>query len=103
MLLHAAEKDIDEKTVSAILKAAGVKADDARVKALVASLAGVDIADAMTQAVAAPARCSHQLLLVLQTPLPLLKRKRKKKKKLVSTVLVPFSVETGIERRRAHT
>ena len=55
MLLHAAEKDIDEKTVSAILKAAGVKADDARVKALVASLAGVDIADAMTQAVAAPA------------------------------------------------
>ena len=50
-----AEKDIDEKTVSAILKAAGVKADDARVKALVASLAGVDIADAMTQAVAAPA------------------------------------------------
>jgi|TARA_X000001036_G_scaffold400365_1_gene404677 large subunit ribosomal protein L12 len=55
MLLHAAEKDIDEKTVSAILKAAGVKADDARVKALVASLDGVDIADAMTQAVAAPA------------------------------------------------
>ena len=55
MLLHAAEKDIDEKTVCAILKAAGVKADDARVKALVASLAGVDIADAMTQAVAAPA------------------------------------------------
>jgi len=53
--MHAAEKDIDEKTVSAILKAAGVKADDARVKALVASLAGVDIADAMAQAVAAPA------------------------------------------------
>ena len=55
MLLHAAEKDIDEKTISAILKAAGVTADDVRVKALVASLAGVDIADAMTQAVAAPA------------------------------------------------
>jgi len=54
MLLHAAEKDIDEKTISAILKAAGVTADDARVKALVASLAGVDIADAMTAA-AAPA------------------------------------------------
>jgi len=49
MLLHAAEKDIDEKTISAILKAAGVTADDARVKALVASLAGVDIADAMTE------------------------------------------------------
>jgi large subunit ribosomal protein L12 len=55
MLLHAAEKDIDEKSVKAVLKGAGVDTDDARVKALVASLAGVDIADAMTQAVAAPA------------------------------------------------
>ena len=55
MLLHAAEQDIDEKAVGAVLKAAGVKADDARVKALVASLDGVDISEAMTQAVAAPA------------------------------------------------
>ena len=29
MLLHAAEKDIDEKAVGAVLKAAGVDADDA--------------------------------------------------------------------------
>ena len=55
MLLHAAEKEIDEKSVKAVLKGAGVDADAARVKALVASLAGVDIAEAMTQAVAAPA------------------------------------------------
>ena len=55
MMLHSAEKDIDEKAVSAVLKAAGVKADDARVKALVASLASVDIGDAMSQAIAAPA------------------------------------------------
>jgi len=55
MLLHAAEKEIDEKAVTAVLKGAGITADDARVKALVASLAGVDIAEAMTQAVAAPA------------------------------------------------
>ena len=55
MLLHAAEKEIDERSVKAVLKGAGVDADAARVKALVASLAGVDIADAMTQAVAAPA------------------------------------------------
>jgi len=55
MLLHAAEKEIDEKSVKAVLKGAGIDADDARVKALVASLAGVDIAEAMTQAVAAPA------------------------------------------------
>ena len=56
MLLHAAEKEIDEKSVKAVLKGAGVDADDARRKALVASLAGVDIAaEAMTQAAAAPA------------------------------------------------
>ena len=55
MLLHAAEKDISEDAVAAILKAAGVDVDNARVKALVASLGGIDIAEAMTQAVAAPA------------------------------------------------
>ena len=55
MMLHSAEKDIDEKAVGAVLKAAGVKADDARVKALVASLASVDIGEAMNQAIAAPA------------------------------------------------
>ena len=55
MMLHSAEKDIDEKAAGAVLKAAGVKADDARVKALVASLASVDIGEAMSQAIAAPA------------------------------------------------
>ncbi len=55
MLLHSAEKEIDEDAVTAVLKAAGVDADGARVKALVASLGGVDIAEAMATAVAAPA------------------------------------------------
>ncbi len=55
MLLHSAEKEIDDDGVAKVLGAAGVEVDDARVKALVASLAGVDITEAMTQAVAAPA------------------------------------------------
>lgn len=55
MMLHSAEKNIDEKAVSAVLSAAGIEADDARVKALVASLASVDIGEAMSQAIAAPA------------------------------------------------
>ena len=55
MLLHSAEKEIDDDAVSAVLKAAGVDVDAARVKALVASLGGVDIAEAMATAVAAPA------------------------------------------------
>ena len=54
MLLHSAENEINEKNVNAVLKSAGVKADDARVKALCASLEGVDIGEAMTSAVAVP-------------------------------------------------
>ena len=54
MLLHSADKEIDEKGVSAVLTAAGVDADSARVKAMVASLGSVDIGEAMATAVAAP-------------------------------------------------
>jgi|TARA_B110000263_G_scaffold45133_1_gene37137 large subunit ribosomal protein L12 len=55
MLLHSAEKEIDEKAVTAVLTAAGVDVDGARVKALVSSLGSVDIGEAMATAVAAPA------------------------------------------------
>ena len=59
MLLHKAGKEIDEKNVSEVLTAAGVTADAARVKALVASIAEVDIEEAIksapTMMAAAPA------------------------------------------------
>ncbi|MBE6488891.1 MAG: 50S ribosomal protein P1 [Methanosphaera stadtmanae] len=56
LLLNAAEKDINEENVAAILSAAGIEADDARIKALIASLEDVDIEEAIaTAAVAAPA------------------------------------------------
>jgi len=54
MLLHSAEKEIDVKAVTAVLTAAGVDVDGARVKALVSSLGSVDIGEAMATAVAAP-------------------------------------------------
>jgi large subunit ribosomal protein L12 len=55
MLLHAAGKEITEDGVTKVLEAAGVKADAARVKALTASLEGVNIEEAIaTPAVAAP-------------------------------------------------
>ena len=54
MLLHSAEKEIDENGVSSVLSAAGVDVDGARVKALVTSLGDVDIGEAMATAVAAP-------------------------------------------------
>ncbi len=55
MLLHSADRDISEDAVSSVLTAAGVDTDGARVKALVASLGSVDIEDAMSTAIAAPA------------------------------------------------
>ena len=56
MLLHSAGTEVNAKSVEKVLKAAGVKADKSRAEALVASLEGVDIEEAMaTAAVAAPA------------------------------------------------
>jgi len=54
MVLHAAKKPVTEEGITAILKAAGVTADAARVKALTAALDGVDIDKAIATAVAAP-------------------------------------------------
>ena len=56
MVLYSAGKDITEDAVNAVLTAAGVDADAAKIKALVASLEGVDIKEAIASAaVAAPA------------------------------------------------
>ena len=53
MLLHSAKQEISEDKVSAVLKAAGVSADSAKVKALVASLKEVNIEEAIKQAAVA--------------------------------------------------
>lgn len=55
MLLHSAGKGINEKSVTAVLEAAGAKPDAARVKALVASLKDVNIDEAIKSAALAPA------------------------------------------------
>jgi large subunit ribosomal protein L12 len=58
MLLHKAGKEINEENLTQILKAAGINADATRVKALVASLADVNIEEAIKSAptmMAAPA------------------------------------------------
>ena len=58
LLLHSAKKEITEANVVSVLKAAGIEADHARAKALVASLSGVNIEEAIKMAampVAAPA------------------------------------------------
>jgi len=54
MLLHSADKEINEENVKSIIDAAGLTADDARIKALIAALEDVDIDEAIeTTALAA--------------------------------------------------
>ena len=55
LLLHAGEKEINEKNVEEILKAAKYEVDSAKVKALVASIKNIDIKEAIEKAAAAPA------------------------------------------------
>jgi large subunit ribosomal protein L12 len=57
LLLNAAGKPIDEKGLSAVLTAAGIAPDTAQVKALLASLEGVNLKDVLAKAetFAAPA------------------------------------------------
>jgi large subunit ribosomal protein L12 len=54
LLLHKAGKPIMEESVKAVLTAAGIAVDDARTKALVAALDGVNIDEAISKAAAAP-------------------------------------------------
>ena|SRR3989344_3625732 len=57
LLLHSAGKELSEANVSKVVEATGEKADPAQIKALVANLQGVNIDEAVKQAVvsAAPA------------------------------------------------
>ena len=55
MLLHAAGKDITDDTLAKVLTAAGLDVDQTRVKALTASLEGVDIKEAISTAAVAAA------------------------------------------------
>jgi 50S ribosomal protein L12P len=56
LLIYKSGKDITEDSVKAVLTAAGATVDDARVKALISALEGVDIEEAIAKAAfAAPA------------------------------------------------
>jgi large subunit ribosomal protein L12 len=52
LLLNSADKEVTEEGISAVLKSAGVEVDESRVKALVATLEGVDIEEAISKSVA---------------------------------------------------
>ena len=54
LLLHKAGKEINEANLKKVVESTGVKADDGRVKALVAALQGVNIEEIIKQASIAP-------------------------------------------------
>ncbi len=62
LLLHKAGQEITEDALKKVLEAAGVKVDEAKVKALVSALKEVDIEEAISTpvAVAAPAAAPAQ-------------------------------------------
>ena len=83
MLLHAAKKDVTEANVTAVLKAAGIAADAGRVKALIASLEGVNIEEAInTASFAAPAAAAPA---AAETPAKEGKKKEEKKEEKAPT------------------
>lgn len=55
LLLHTAGKEITEANIKKVLDAAGISADSTRIKALTASLEGVNIDEAIVTSVAVPA------------------------------------------------
>ncbi len=69
LLLHAAGKPLSEENLTKVLTASGVKVDATRVKALTASLEGVNIEEAIKAAVAVPAAA----------PAPAAEKKQEKK------------------------
>jgi len=55
LMLHSAKKDINEANVKKIVEATGLHVEEAKVKALIASLDGVNIDEAIKQSVVAAA------------------------------------------------
>ena len=50
LMLHKLEKEVNEANVTSVVKATGAEVNEAQVKALVASLADVNIEDAIKEA-----------------------------------------------------
>ncbi|KYK27927.1 50S ribosomal protein P1 [Thermoplasmatales archaeon SG8-52-1] len=80
MLLHSAGKKITEENIKKVLTAAGVKADDAKIKALTSSLEGVNIDEAIKTA-AAPIAAAPAAPAPAAEGKPEEKKKEEKKKK----------------------
>jgi len=55
LVLHAAGKEVTDDAITTVLQSAGIEVDAAKVKALTASLEGIDIDEAIAKAAVAAA------------------------------------------------
>jgi len=55
LLLHSAKQKINAENITKVLQAAGITAEESKVRAMVAALEGVNIEEALSKATAMPA------------------------------------------------
>ncbi len=99
LLLHDSGKEVTEDGMTAIMKAAGVKAEVGRVKALISALNDVDIDEAMAQAqpAYAPAAPAMPAQAPAAAPAPEAGEAEKKEKKEKTAEEEEKAEETGME------
>jgi len=68
LLLHNSGKEVTEDGITAVMEAAGIKADKGRIKALISALSDVNIDEAMAQA--QPAYAPAPVAPPAQAPMP---------------------------------
>ncbi len=81
LLLHSAGKDVNEDGIKKVVEAAGVAADEVRIKALVAALEGVDITQVLSQATAMPVAAAAAAPAAAAATAPAAKAEEKEEKK----------------------
>lgn len=81
MLLHKAGKPIDEASMEAVLKAAGIAADKALIKATVTALKDVDIDKVIKEAIAVPVAAQAQGAAAAAPAAPAKKKEPEEEKK----------------------
>ncbi len=81
LLLHSAGKDVNEDGIKKVVEAAGVAADEVRIKALVAALEGVDISQVLSQAAAMPVAAAAAAPVAATAAAPAAKAEEKEEKK----------------------
>lgn len=82
MLLNKSGKEVNEDNIKAVLKAAGVEADAAKAKSLVAALEGVDIEKVIEESSFAPAVAAAPAQ--AGSPAPAAEEKKEEKKEETS-------------------